>query len=107
MPQHPNGNDERPASWHVESSSKLGVNLDPAAVDASVKKSSIFSTLLAKSTMVGNGSTSPSKSSSKLKYPVSGLSTNQIVKANRKTISRHKHPDSSRTTAKINRSQST
>uniref|UniRef100_A0A146L805 Protein expanded n=3 Tax=Lygus hesperus TaxID=30085 RepID=A0A146L805_LYGHE len=96
MPQHPG--EDRPASWHVSESTKLSA-ID-AALDGTGKKS-IFSTLLSKSI-----SGSPPSKNSKLKYPVSGLSTNQIVKANRKTISRHKHPEA-KATAKINRSQST
>ncbi|XP_024083068.1 protein expanded isoform X2 [Cimex lectularius] len=93
MPQHP-GEQERPVSWHVETQKHTDFT--------DTGKKSIFSTLLSKS--VSNPST-PSKNS-KLKYPVSGLSTNQIVKANRKTISRHKHPET-KVSTKVNRSQST
>lgn len=72
MPRHPDRT--RPVSWHV---------------DTSTEKKSIFSTLLSKS--ISNPT--PSSKHSKLKYPVSGLSTNQIVKGGRKATSRHKHPE--------------
>ncbi|XP_073988991.1 protein expanded-like [Rhodnius prolixus] len=88
---------KRPVSWHIDSR-KNSTDLSP--IDSN--KKSIFSTLLAKSV---SNPTTPTKNS-KLKYPVSGLSTNQIVKANRKTISRHKHPET-KVQTKINRSQST
>ncbi|XP_014281361.1 protein expanded [Halyomorpha halys] len=93
MPRHPEKS--RPQSWHVDSST--------STADLTGKKS-IFSTLLSKSI---SNPTSPSSKNSKLKYPVSGLSTNQIVKANRKTVSRHKHPEVKVDQVKVTRSQST
>lgn len=105
MPKHPSTDNSRPLSWHAKSSStkKLpevkasngeGCN---STSDGSMKKSSssIFSSFLS-SKSSRNLSTSgkyATTNSSKLKYPVSGLSTNQIVKPVRKaTTSCHIHP---------------
>lgn len=119
MPRHPSDkkNEGRPLSWHVETSTKKNLdlkNITSNSIDSSdgaAKKSSLFSSFLS-SKSVSNPTTptkhsSYSTSSSKLKYPVSGLSTTQIVKPGRKTASRHTHPsDKVSGQTKVNRSRS-
>lgn len=105
MPKHPSA-DSRPLSWHARSASSKKLpdtktsNVEgcSSTSDNSPKKSSssIFSSFL--SSKSSRNLSTPSKygtttSCSKLKYPVSGLSTNQIVKPVRKaTTSCHIHP---------------
>uniref|UniRef100_A0A1B6BZW1 FERM domain-containing protein n=1 Tax=Clastoptera arizonana TaxID=38151 RepID=A0A1B6BZW1_9HEMI len=119
MPRHPTDKkSERPLSWHVETPTKKSLDIKNISTSSSIdssdgtaKKSSLFSSFLS-SKSVSNPTTptkhSYSTSSSKLKYPVSGLSTTQIVKPGRKTTSRHTHPsDKLSGQTKVNRSRST
>ncbi|PSN49531.1 hypothetical protein C0J52_04976 [Blattella germanica] len=108
MPRHPGpggkqaaspgGRCERPVSWHVETDSKQGSastegkatvsetsSVDSSSATSKPQKSMLLASLLA--------SKHSSYSSSKHKYPVSGLSTTQISKPQRKvSASTHIHP---------------
>jgi len=114
MPRHPgekkcNG---RPVSWHVETTPKKSTEAKTtptveSPTEGTPKKSLLSSLLSSKSISEPNTpvkhvySTTP-----KAKYPVSGLSTTQIVKPGRKTMSRHTHPQDTKVT-KVGRSKST
>lgn len=113
MPRHPGpggkrggGRCQRPVSWHVETGSKVGLvspegkttvsDSSSANTDISgtgkPQKSMLLPSLLANKSL-SSGSKQSSYSSSKHKYPVSGLSTTQISKPQRKvTASTHTHP---------------
>lgn len=98
MPRHPGETKcDRPVSWHVETST----------TDEGTSKKSFLSSLLSSKSV--SDPSSPVKHSysttSKVKYPVSGLSTTQIVKPTRKA-SRHTHPRDTNVT-KVGRSKST
>lgn len=98
MPRHPGENtSDRPVSWHVETS----------PTDEGTSKKSFLQSLLSSKSV--SDPSSPLKHSysttSKVKYPVSGLSTTQIVKPTRKA-SRHTHPRDTNVT-KVGRSKST
>uniref|UniRef100_A0A1B6FH14 FERM domain-containing protein n=1 Tax=Cuerna arida TaxID=1464854 RepID=A0A1B6FH14_9HEMI len=113
MPRHPGEKkcEGRPMSWHVESSPKKSpdAKLSPTdpVTEGTPKKSFLSSLLSSKSV---SDPSSPVKHSystaSKVKYPVSGLSTTQIVKPGRKAMSRHTHPQETKAT-KVGRSKST
>lgn len=113
MPRHPGpsgkrgaGRCQRPVSWHVETGSKVGlvsperkatvsdsssVNVDSSGTGKPPKAMLLASLLANKS--LSSGSKHSSYSSSKHKYPVSGLSTTQISKPQRKvSASTHTHP---------------
>lgn len=113
MPRHPGpgrkrggGRCQRPVSWHVETGSKVGlvspegkmtipdnssVNIDSSGTGKAQKSIHLPSLLTNKS--LSSGSKPSSYSSSKHKYPVSGLSTTQISKPQRKvSASTHTHP---------------
>lgn len=127
MPRHPTNDKKngRPVSWHVESTSKKVPDLkniptnnsvDSGSSDGTSKKGSLFSSFLSPKSTSNPAtpvkhSTYSTISSSKLKYPVSGLSTNQIVKPGRKmTTSRHTHPADNKVVVnqtKVGRSRST
>ena len=116
MPRHPGpggkrgateGRYERPVSWHVETGSKVGimgvegkmavsdsnsVNLDSSSGTVKPQKSVLLPSVVANKSL-SSGSKHSSYSSSKYKYPVSGLSTSQISKPQRKiSASTHTHP---------------
>nr|XP_018900555.1 PREDICTED: protein expanded [Bemisia tabaci] len=109
LPKHPSKklkkNDKRPVSWHVDSNGDKATApvIDKSGEISPSKKNSLFASFLSGKSM-SNGSTSNSPSlkhslshsgmsNSKLKYPVSGLSTNQIFKPSKKAgASRHTHP---------------
>ncbi|XP_054260749.1 protein expanded-like isoform X2 [Macrosteles quadrilineatus] len=108
MPRHPGEkkSEGRPVSWHVESKKSPEGKSAPVALDEGTPKKSLLSSLLSSKSV--SESTSPKHSYStapKVKYPVSGLSTTQIVKPVRKGTSRHTHPDNK--VAKVGRSKST
>lgn len=108
MPRHPS---DRPVSWHVETSPKKSEVKTTPTVDPTTegtpKKSFLSSLLSSKSVSDPNTPVKHSYSTaSKVKYPVSGLSTTQIVKSSRKTVSRHTHPQETKV-AKVGRSKST
>ncbi|XP_039285435.1 protein expanded [Nilaparvata lugens] len=117
MPKHPSAStaststprDDRPKSWHVKSPKKC--SSEAAAIvstesvgtstDPSPKKNTLFASFLSAKSSPSSVPAVPLKyattSNSKLKYPVSGLSTNQIVKSSRKTAtSCHTHPSDSK-----------
>lgn len=108
MPHHP-GESGRPVSWHVESTSKKSLETkNTPTVDSPVEtspKKSLLTSLLSSKSISDSGKHSYS-STSKVKYPVSGLSTTQIVKPTRKVLSRHTHPQDTKLT-KVSRSKST
>jgi len=114
MPRHPGpggkrgatGRCERPVSWHVETGSKVGVmtlegktavsdnstTLESSNGCGKPQKPMLLASLLANKSL-SPGSKHSSYSSSKYKYPVSGLSTTQISKPQRKvSASTHTHP---------------
>lgn len=98
---------ERPVSWHVETGSKVGLlslerktsvsdntaNLDNSSGTSKLQRTTLLPSLLAHKSLSSSGSKHSSYSSSKHKYPVSGLSTTQISKPQRKvSASTHTHP---------------
>lgn len=115
MPRHPGpvrkrgvtGQYERPVSWHVETGSKVGLmglegkttvsdsnsaNLDSSSGTVKPQKAVLLPSVLANKSL-SSGSKHSSYTSSKYKYPVSGLSTTQISKPQRKvSASTHTHP---------------
>ncbi|RZF39513.1 hypothetical protein LSTR_LSTR001034 [Laodelphax striatellus] len=118
MPKHPTAatassaappSGDRPKSWHVKSPSNKkseAASVSTESVSTSTdplspKKNTLFSSFLSAKSSPSSIPPSPVKyattSNSKLKYPVSGLSTNQIVKSSRKTAtSHHTHPSDSK-----------
>ena len=120
MPRHPGGKQggssggrgERPVSWHVETESKVGLSsteskpkpavsesLDSSSATGKPQKSMLLSSLLS--------SKHSSYSSSKHKYPVSGLSTTQISKPQRKvSASTHTHPTHPHSSTSVKSGQS-
>jgi hypothetical protein len=98
---------ERPVSWHVETGSKVGLlnlegkasvsdntaNLNSSSGTGKPQKTTLLPSLLTHKSLSSSGSKHSSYSSSKHKYPVSGLSTTQISKPQRKvSASTHTHP---------------
>ncbi|XP_068085286.1 protein expanded [Anabrus simplex] len=90
MPRHPTSggrkcvDSERPVSWHTDSTSKVASSASVAMEQKGT--GTLLSSLLSNRSMSGS-------SNSKLKYPVSGLSTTQISKPQRKvSASTHIHP---------------
>nr|CAD7599151.1 unnamed protein product [Timema genevievae] len=119
MPKHPPGKQsssivkraERPTSWHRESDSKPSSTMEGKTISSSKtemtdggaggggvktppKSGTLLSSILANKSSSGGKHSCYIGSSSKLKYPVSGLSTTQISKPQRKVSASttHVHP---------------
>lgn len=109
MPRHPGPGGkqgrggrrcERPVSWHVETGSRVGLlslegktsvsvsdntaNVDNNSGTSKPQRTTLLPSLLAHKSLSSSGNKHSSYSSSKHKYPVSGLSTTQISKPQRK-----------------------